>query len=135
MAAYGWSGYAFEAVCYKHIENIRIAMHIPVTANFGTWKYAPLKGSTENGAQIDLLFDRDDGVITLCEIKYSDTPFEIDKQYAKILLNKVETFKKQSKTDKQIFIGMITASGLKPTMYSDDLIVNKVSLSDLYKVE
>lgn len=128
-----WSGYAFEAVCYKHIENIRVALDIPVTANFGTWRYSPLKGSEEVGAQIDLLFDREDGVVTICEIKYSDSSFEIDKQYAKNLLNKVEVFKKQSKTDKQIFIGIITASGLKSTMYSDELIVNKATLHDLMK--
>ncbi len=126
-----WSGYAFEAVCYKHIENIRVALHIPVTANFGTWRYSPLKNSKQTGAQIDLLFDRDDGIVTICEIKYSDSPFEIDKQYAKNLLNKMETFKKQSNIDKQLFIGMITASGLKPTMYSEELIANQATLSDL----
>jgi AAA+ ATPase superfamily predicted ATPase len=128
-----WSGYAFEAVCYRHIENIRVALHIPVTANFGTWRYSPQRRSEESGAQIDLLFDRDDGVVTICEIKYSDSPFEIDKSYAKNLLNKVETFKKQSKTDKQFFITIITASGLKSTMYSEELIVNQATLSDLIK--
>lgn len=129
-----WSGYAFEAVCYKHIENIRVALHIPVTANFGTWRYVPVRGRDESGAQIDLLFDRDDGVVTICEIKYSDSLFEINKQYAKNLSNKVEAFKKQSKTDKQIFIAMIAANGLKRTMYSDELISTQATLADLIKI-
>ena len=52
----------------------------------------PKKGSTEVGAQIDLLFDREDKTITVCEIKYSAQPFIIDKQYAKELLNKIKIF-------------------------------------------
>ena len=55
-----------------------------------SWKYIPKPGEKANGAQIDLLFDRDDGVITLCEIKFSDKAFTIDKDYAKTLANKVE---------------------------------------------
>jgi AAA+ ATPase superfamily predicted ATPase len=126
-----WSGYAFEAICYKHIENIRKALKIPVSADFGTWRYSPQKKSNENGAQIDLLFDRDDGVVTICEIKYSDTQFVIDKKYASNLNNKINVYKKQSRTDKQIFIAMITANSLKSNMYSKDLISNQASLDDL----
>jgi uncharacterized protein len=48
-------------------------------------------------------------------------------------LNKVEIFKKQSKTDKQLFITIITASGLKQTMYSDEIIINNATLADLMK--
>jgi hypothetical protein len=127
-----WSGYAFEAVCYKHIEKIRVGLNIPVTANVGTWRYSPKKGSEERGAQIDLLFDRDDGVVTICEIKYSATLFEIDKQYAGNLLNKVDVFKKQSRIDKQFFIALITSGGIKPTMYSTELISNQIELGDLF---
>ena len=127
-----WSGYAFEAICYKHIEKIRVGLNIPVTANIGTWRYSPKKGSEDRGAQIDLLFDRDDGVVTICEIKYSDVLFEIDKQYANNLLNKVDVFKKQSKIDKQIFIALVTSSGVKQNMYSEELISNQVTLTNLF---
>jgi len=125
-----WSGYAFEAVCYKHIEKIRSALNIPVTANVGTWRYSPRKGSEEKGAQIDLLFDRDDGIVTICEIKYTDTVFELDKQYTNNLLNKIDVFKKQTKMDKQIFIAMITSNGIKQNMYFKEIISNQATLAD-----
>jgi hypothetical protein len=91
-----------------------------------------LKGSEEKGAQIDLLFDRDDGVVTVCEIKYSDMPFEIDKQYANNLLNKIDVFKKQSRIDKQIFISFITSSGIKQNMQSTKLISNQVTAKEFF---
>jgi hypothetical protein len=128
-----WAGYAFEAVCYKHIEKIRVGLKIPITSNIGTWRYSPKKGSEEKGAQIDLLFDRDDDVVTICEIKHSDTLFLIDKQYANNLLNKVGVFKKQSGIDKQIFIALITSSGVKQNMYSTELIENQATLADLFE--
>jgi len=70
----------------------------------GTWRYTPRKASSEAGAQIDLLFDRDDSVITLVEIKYTDNPFIITKEYAQKLKNKIDVFKKVTRTKKQIFL-------------------------------
>ena len=102
-----WSGLAFEAICYKHIDQIACKLEIDAGALAYPWSYKPEKGSTGVGAQIDLLFDRDDNAISLCEIKYTDKPFVIDKQYAKMLLNKKLVFEKRTKTNKQIFIVMI----------------------------
>lgn len=129
---WNWAGYAFEAVCYKHIQQIRNALHISASAIAASWRYSPRKEG-EQGAQIDLLFDRNDGIITLCEIKHTEQPFAIDKAYAKNLLNKMEIYKHQTKTNKQIFIALITASGMKPTMYSEELISNVVILEDLFQ--
>ena len=128
-----WSGYSFEAVCYKHISNIMKALDISATAEVSSWRYFPRKNAQDNGAQIDLLFDRDDGAVTICEIKYNAEPFIIDKSYASILQNKIEVYKKQTRSDKQIFIAIITSSGLKSTMYSEELITNQVGLSDLFE--
>ena len=126
-----WAGLSFESVCYKHVDQIRSGLNIDPGAVAGTWRYFPKDG--EDGAQVDLLFDRLDGVITLCEIKYSDSPFAIDKAYAKDLIRKMEVFQKQVKTKKQLFFSMITTEGLKPTMYSEELIANEVSLKGLFK--
>ncbi len=65
------------------------------------------------GAQIDLLFDRFDDAITVCEIKCTDLPFIIDKAYANKLNQKLNVFKNITKTNKQLFIAMISANGLK----------------------
>ena len=78
---HNWLGYAFEAICYKHISAIRKALSISPDAIANAWRYVPRKSEKDRGAQIDLLFDRQDDAITLCEIKYSDDPFVITKEY------------------------------------------------------
>ena len=127
-----WSGYAFEAICYKHIAQIRKGLHINSGALVGSWRYVPRKKSKEMGAQIDLLFDRNDGVITICEIKHTEDPFLIDKQYANKLLNKVNVYKQKTQSDKQIFIALVSANGMKPSLYSEELITGVVTLEDLF---
>ncbi|MDX8430255.1 MAG: ATP-binding protein (plasmid) [Candidatus Algichlamydia australiensis] len=127
-----WSGYAFESVCYKHIDHIRKAFLIDPGATVGTWRYAPRVKEKSEGAQIDLLFDRLDGVITLCEIKSSDKLYAIDKLYAKSLLRKMDVFRKQTRTKKQLFFSMVTTHGLKPTIYSEELISVEATLEDLF---
>lgn len=127
-----WSGLAFEAICYKHLAQIRKTLKIVADAQVGSWRYIAKKPECQ-GAQIDLLFDRSDGVITICEIKYNEQPFAITKEYAQKLLNKIEVYKSQSKTNKQLFLAMITVGGLKATMYSEELISAQVILDDLFE--
>ncbi|MBX9620650.1 MAG: hypothetical protein K2X28_01230 [Alphaproteobacteria bacterium] len=57
----------------------------------------------------------------------------IDKQYAKNLLKKAEIYQKYSRKRNQLFTAMITSGGLKPTMYSEEIITNHVKLGDLFK--
>jgi AAA+ ATPase superfamily predicted ATPase len=127
-----WSGLSFEAICYKHIDQIRMALKLDPGSIASTWRYVP-RNKAEEGAQIDLLFDRPDGSITICEIKCSDTPFSIDKAYSHTLLKKMEIFRKQTRTRKQLFLAMITTFGLQPTMYSEEIVTNHVVLDDLFK--
>lgn len=128
-----WSGYAFETVCYKHLSNIRKALEIPSGACASTWRYREPRNSDDIGAQIDLLFDRPDEIINICEIKYSTAPYKLDKVIARNLLNKVNVYRKITKTKKQIFISMITSSYLKPTMHSEEIISSEVTLDELFK--
>ncbi len=130
-----WLGYAFEAICYKHISAIRRKLSISPAAIANTWRYVPKAKSKENGAEIDLLFDRMDDSITICEIKYSNKPFVIDKQYARNLINKRDVFIKQTRTKKQLFIAMIAANGLRDNIYADDLMNDTVTLDDLFEGE
>jgi len=129
---YSWAGYAFEAICMEHISQINESLRLTPTAIPGNWKYMPKKGDNGHGAQIDLLFDRDDGAITLCEIKYTREPFTIDREYAQKLQHKIEVFQKVTRTHKQLFFSMISANGLKPTAYSKNLVQGIVTLSDLF---
>ncbi len=129
-----WIGIAFESICYKHIDQIRLALRLDPGSIAGTWRYMPRsKTLDQEGAQIDLLFDRPDGSITICEIKNSDKLFAIDKAYAQTLKNKMTIFQKQTRTKKQLFLAMVTALGIQATMYSEELVTNQVTLDDLFK--
>lgn len=97
-----------------------------------SWRYMP-KTKKERGVQIDLVFPRYDDAVTLCEIKYTDQPFVIDKEYAKTLRYQMDVFEKHTKTKDQIFLAIIAANGLKPTTYSDELVSSIVTLYDLFK--
>jgi len=78
------------------------------------------------------MFDRDDGAITICEIKYSDTVFSIDKKIAKNLTQKIMTLDRHYSVDKQMFIAFITTKGIKHSIWSDDLVQNEVTLNALF---
>jgi len=128
-----WSGIAFEALCYKHIPQIMHALGISSSAIIGAWRYVASAKQDSPGAQIDLLFDRDDGVITICEIKLTDQPFKIDKEYYHRLMQKIEVFRRETGTNKQIVVAFITKSGLMKTIYSEELAPKVVVLSDFFK--
>ena len=129
-----WSGYAFESICHKHSSQISHALGISSTSVPLTWRHVSPAGSKDQGAQIDLLFDRDDDAISLCEIKYTETPFSIDKTYAAHLLRKKEVFQNRTKTQKQLFLVMISAAGLKKTFYFEELISAVVTLDHLFLI-
>ena len=130
-----WAGYAFESLCFKHLEQIRQALRINSSAAIGNWKYIPQKGSNEEGTQIDLLFDRNDGVITLCEMKYTAAPYKLTKSEAQVLLRKIEVFKKQTRTPKQVTIALVTSQEIQDTVYAQDILSGTVTLKDLMKGE
>lgn len=131
-AWHAWASLAFEAVCYKHLAQISTALKLPATALADCWQFIPKSGEVEEGAQIDLLFDRRDDVITLCEIKYTNQIYTIDKQYAKTLQSKLEIFQKRTKTKKTLMLVMISANGVKENMYSEELITDVVTLEGLF---
>ena len=133
---YAWSGYAFEAICMKHIKQIIKALNIKSASTIGSWRYAPekMKNKLENdGAQIDLVIDRGDKSITVCEIKYTTQPFQIDKKYYETLKQKIEIFKRITETKKQIFMAFISAAGLKKNIYSEEFIEGVATSVDLFK--
>lgn len=128
-----WSGLTFESICYEHLSQIAFKLGLSPTAISSTWRYTPQKNSLENGAQIDLLFDRDDDAINICEIKYTDKPYAMTKDYFNNMKNKIETFQNVTRTKKQIFVAMITSSGISDNQYSKELISQVVNLDDLFR--
>jgi uncharacterized protein len=128
-----WAGYTFEGICYKHVDKIIKALGLDGTSCLvGTWRYLPKIGDKNRGAQIDLLLDRGDSAISLCEMKYTTAPFVLDKSYAKELMHKVDTFQEQYKTKKQIFLTMITTMGVKKNIWTEELIHDSIDLDALF---
>ena len=128
-----WAGYAFERVCIKHISKIKEGLGITgVETTEAPWRYIPKKDEATSGAQIDLLIDRKDQTINLCEMKFSESEFSITKKYAEELLQKVDTFRKVTKTKKNIFITMITPFGVSKNQYYQELVQNSLTLEQLF---
>src|SRR3990167_353495 len=97
---HSWLGHAFEMVCYQHLVPIKQKLRLPPMSLASSWRYAPTKGKKDRGAQIDLLFDRRDNAISICEIKYTGKPFLITKDYCEILNRKITVFKLHTRTKK-----------------------------------
>lgn len=131
-AWYAWAGYAFEAVCLKHVDSIIYAIGLDkINVYWSDWRYVP--GSDGKGAQIDLVLDREDDCVTLCEIKHTEKPFVITKSYAGEIETKQEIYKEQTRTKKQIHWCLITNNGVVNNEYFEKLINHVVTLDDLYK--
>lgn len=75
----------------------------------------------------------DDGIITLCEMKYSEKPFLLDKAYAKEIVNKMEVFATHFPTKKQTSFALITTTGAKPSIWAEELVENIITLTDLMR--
>jgi len=88
---------------------------------------------TKKGAQIDLVIDRRDQVVNLCEVKYSINPYTITKSYAENLRNKIGVFRNETKTGKSLFLTMITTYGLEENTYSKSLVQNELTMDVLFE--
>jgi hypothetical protein len=127
-------GFAFESVCQKHISQIKKALGIEaVSTEASNWRYLPPHGSLDKGAQIDLLLDRNDRSINICEIKFATDQFVIDKKYAAELQSKISIFRKQVKTRKVLFPTMITTYGTKQNNNYINLVQAELVMMDLFK--
>lgn len=116
----------------KTISRIKKALgREGVFTKASSWRYTPPKG--KRGAQIDLLLDRQDKVINLCEMKYVDGEFIIDKKYAGELENKMMVFRTETKSRSTIFSTMITTYGEKKNDYYRDIIQGEGVAADLFK--
>lgn len=127
-----WSGNAFESICLKHVAQLKKALGISgIYTEESAWRYAP--GKSGQGVQIDLLLDRQDMTISLCEMKFSNTPILIDKAMSFELKDKLDIFKAQTQTKKSVFLTMVTTYGVKDNLHKTGLVQNEVTMKDLFK--
>lgn len=123
-----WRGYAFEQVCLLHIPQIKKALGINgIQSDISSWHYR----DEHQGGQIDMVIDRRDQTINLCEMKYSAGPYEITKAYDEKMIQRRELFRQQTKTRKSLHLTMITTHGLLSNKYSND-IQSEVTMEELF---
>lgn len=131
-----WAGYAFEQTCLHHIKQIKSKLGISgVFSNIYSWSSKPFSdddGIIWDGGQIDLLIDRRDDVINICEIKYSNDEYIITKEYEKKLLNRTSLFRKITKTKKSLYNTFISTYGLKRNIHSG-IVQSEITMNDLFK--
>ena len=124
-----WAGYAFEQVCTLHVDQIKQALGISgIACDVCSWSYK----SQEHGAQIDLIIDRNDKSIDLCEIKYSVGQYELKKDYIEWMRERRNLFRDVTGTKKSLRLTLIASGGIKQNKYSSS-IQGKVVLDDLFK--
>jgi len=128
-----WSGMAFESTCLKHISQIKSGLGISdkLTMESG-WRYVPPKASKENGAQVDLLIDRDDHCINICEIKFYAGEFSINKAYAAELQQKIDVFREKTRTKKTLFLTLISTYGVKDNSHAAALVKKNLTMDVLF---
>ncbi|MEI6766244.1 MAG: ATP-binding protein [Bacteroidota bacterium] len=129
-----WSGFAFESICLKHTVNIKQALGISgvYTEESG---YLFKGDKDKEGLQIDLLIDRQDAVINICEMKFYSGIFTIDKSYAAKLRNRMNAFRVHSKTRKNVLLTFVSSFGIKQNSHSTGLIDNNLTMDVLFNDE
>lgn len=128
----GWAGRAFERVCMQHLKQIKAALGFSaVISSAHSWIYKP-KDSSNKGVQIDLLIDRNDQTVNLCEMKYTNAPYTLSEEEDMRLRNRKATFIRETGTTKSVLVTMITTYGLTPGGFSDDIHC-QVTMTDLFK--
>jgi AAA+ ATPase superfamily predicted ATPase len=120
-----WSGFAFETLCLKHIQQIKKALRIDAI-------YTTSSSWFNENAQVDLLIDRSDNVMQLCEMKFYNAVFTIDKSYYLNLKNKIAALQQHTKTRKNIFVTLITSYGIKENEYSKELVHSHLGMDVLF---
>ncbi|MBQ5724376.1 MAG: AAA family ATPase [Muribaculaceae bacterium] len=128
-----WCGLAFERVCFAHIPQIKQALGIGgVVTNEYTW----FVRKTDNlpGAQIDLLLDRGDSTINICEIKYTiSSEYSLNEEEEIKILNRRERFIQETKTTKAVHLTLITTRGLMHNSHSD-IFQNVIVADSLFSI-
>lgn len=125
-----WRGIAFEEVCLQHIQQIKTALQIAGVASHESSLVVSGDSGTE-GMQIDLLIDRADDVVNVCEMKYSKSNYVITKSYADKMLRHVDQLE-HAQPDKKFHLTFVTVNPIERNVYSD-IVKSAVTADDLFR--
>ncbi|MBQ7239789.1 MAG: ATP-binding protein [Bacteroidales bacterium] len=124
-----WLGLAFEQVCMEHVLQIKRALRID---GISTIAYSWRSKESTPGAQIDIVLQRADNIINICEVKYSQDAYELTKTEDEKLRNRMLAFKTETGLKHPLWLTLITPEGLKPGMYSSS-VQSVVTLDQLFE--
>lgn len=125
-----WRGLAFENVCFNHIKQIKKALGISgVSTRQSAW--SKRKGD-ESGTQIDMIIERKDNIVNMCEIKFYGTEVTVDKKYDQVLRNRKELLARELSAKTAIHSTLITTFGLKYNEYSSSF-TNVIEMDALFE--
>ncbi len=128
-----WAGNMFEQICKDHVKQIKQKIGIlGILSEESSWFIKADKELGIEGSQIDLILDRRDRVIDLCEMKFSIGEFSIDKSYDEKIRKRIESFRKATKTKKAVQIVFVTTYGVETNPYSS-IIQKQITVDDLFK--
>lgn len=126
-----WSGYAFENICMMHIHQIKSALGISgVYTKHGSWKF---KGDeTLPGAQVDMIIERADQIIHLCEAKFTRENYALTKESAAQLRLRKSIFKQATKTKKAVFTTLLTTYPAIKNKYYLEEVDSEITMENLF---
>ena len=125
-----WFGNMFEILGMMHIDQMqRVLGFASVACDYSAWKSDIEEG--KRGAQIDLVIDRTDGIINICEMKFSREEYEINLEREQNLINKLVRFKQQTKTRSAVHLTFVTVNGVKENSHSG-IVDSQVIIDDLF---
>ena len=130
-AFYTWAGYMFELLVTSHVEQIKNKLGISgVLTDIYSWHVTATEETP--GAQVDLVLERQDQTVSLCEVKFSEDEYRIDNECDKALRRKISVFRQSGISKrKSIQLTMITTFGLAPGKYNGS-VQNEIVLDDLF---
>ena len=122
-AVNSWRGEAFERVCLLHVDQIKKAIGIQgMESNVFSWRWqSPDAG--ERGVQIDMLIDRADGIVDLCEIKFCEDRYLLDKEEDEKIRHRAEVFRRESGVRKAVQTVLIVSNGAANSKYLGNIQV------------
>ncbi|GAA4394786.1 ATP-binding protein [Nibrella viscosa] len=127
-----WSGYAFENICMAHLNQIKAALGISgVYTQHSAWKFRG--DDTLPGAQIDLIIDRADQIVHLCEAKFTRDNYAITNDYAARLRLKKSIFKQATQTKKALFTTLLTTYPALQNKYYLEEIDSEITMDKLFE--
>lgn len=126
-----WRGIAFEEVCMQHIDQIKRALQIAgVSSRESSYVLHGQEG--QEGMQIDLVIDRADDVVNVCEMKFCKSEYVVTKAYAEKMVRRVEALE-QLLPSKTFHPTLISAAPASRNEYSD-IFLSQLTLDDLFTV-